>query len=132
MQNFILPDNIFIIKIITIISITLFAITLFAQDQIADFPAKGKYDVSFQVLSLYDSSRTIADHKCFRPVPMIVWFPAHLQGKSDPFTYKDYFILSAADAQIQASKSFVQSFSNFNEQKTIVNLSNTITKNLIE
>ena len=97
------------IKSLTIFSIILIATLLFAQDQALNYPDKGKYDVSFKVLLLYDSSRTTADHKSFRPVQVSVWFPAHLSRKSDPFTYRDYFILSAADSQFQISKSIQDS-----------------------
>lgn len=97
------------IKSLTFFLILLIALPLFAQDQALSFIGKGKYDVSFQVLSLYDSSRTTSDHKSYRPVQVSVWFPAHLPGKSDPFTYKDYFALSAAETQFQVSKSMQDS-----------------------
>jgi len=101
--------NIIMIKSLSIFSFLLIVTSLFAQDQFLNYPDKGKYDVSFQVLFLYDSSRTTDDHKSFRPVQVSVWFPAKLSGKSDPFTYKDYFLLSAADAQFQISKSMQDS-----------------------
>ena len=97
------------IKSLTFFLILLIALPLFAQDQALSFIGKGKYDLSFLVLSLYDSSRTTSDHKSYRPVQVSVWFPAHLPGKSDPFTYKDYFALSAAETQFQVSKSMQDS-----------------------
>ena len=109
------------IKSLTIFSIILVTTSLFAQDQVLNYLDKGKYDVSFKVLSLYDSSRTTADHKSFRPVQVSVWFPAQLSGKPDPFTYKDYFILSAADSQVQISKSA--------QDSTIIKYENLLLKN---
>jgi hypothetical protein len=97
------------IKTLTIFSILLITLPLFAQDQVLDYMGREKYDVSFQVLSLYDSSRTTADNKSYRPVQVSVWFAAHLPGKSDPFTYKDYFVLSTAETQFQVSKSMQDS-----------------------
>ncbi|MBK9096558.1 MAG: dienelactone hydrolase family protein [bacterium] len=97
------------IKTLTIFSILLVTLPLSAQHQALNYMSRGKYDVSFQVLSLYDSSRTTADNKSYRPVQVSVWFPAHLSGKSDPFTNEDYFILSAAETQFQVSKSMQDS-----------------------
>jgi dienelactone hydrolase len=81
------------------------ASTLFAQNQVWNYLGSGDYDVNFQVLSLYDSSRTTGDDKSFRPVQVSVWFPAQLSGRPDPMTYKDYFLLSASETQFQVSES---------------------------
>ena len=67
------------IKSLTLFLILLIALPLFAQDQALIFIGKGKYDVSFQVLSLYDSRRTTSDHKSYRPVQVSVYtFPENL------------------------------------------------------
>ena len=81
-----------------IISVTLlFSFLLFAQDNIWEKLDNGNYSVGFEVLSLYDSTRTINDGKSIRPVQISIWYPAIVLSNPETLNYEDYFLLSTEE-----------------------------------
>ena len=91
-------------KIIIISIIILLAPNLFAQDNIWDKLDKGNYEVGFEVLSLYDSSRTINNQKNYRPIQISIWYPAEFSSNPSSMKYKDYFLLSATEINFEVSE----------------------------
>ncbi len=96
-------------KIIIISIIILLATNLFAQDNIWDKLDKGNYEVGFEVLSLYDSSRTINNQKNYRPIQISIWYPAEFSSNPSSMKYKDYFLLSATEINFEISEALKDS-----------------------
>ncbi len=115
------------IQIISII--VLLSSYLFAQENIWYKLDRGNYEVGFNVLSLYDSSRTITDQKKYRPVQISIWYPAEFSSITSSMKYKDYFLLSAAEINFEISESYKDSA--VTEYKNL-NLQNGVNANAFE
>ena len=86
-------------------TIILFSSFLFGQENIWDNLDKGKYNIGFKVLSLYDSTRTINNGESLRPVQISIWHPAQFSNNPQTLSYRDYFLLSAEELNFNISDS---------------------------
>lgn len=81
-----------------LLALILFSLTrpVSAQESILWGALKaGKYAVGFSVLQKQDSTRTIDNGKRYRPVQMLVWYPAQGADNSETLLYEDYIATMA-------------------------------------
>jgi hypothetical protein len=83
----------------------LISASILAQGNIWNNLDKGKYDVGFKVLTLFDSTRTINNSESYRPIQISIWYPAEVSQNSIGLKYRDYFLLSAVEIDFNGSDS---------------------------